>query len=181
MRVEFLCGGRALRSCRALRDTVAGSVRLLSVLPAELPEAIDRLQTDARNLRKIQQGLQEQLAAHEARALALRGTPVGAATLVAEVLPGWDANGLKRLASTIASAPGFVVTLVSADVPALVVVARSADVAVDAGAILRAVAGRFGGRGGGKSELAQGGGLSGPAGDILAAAREAVAAALAAS
>ncbi len=41
-RLEFLCGGRALAGYHALRDSVAGSVRLLSVLPAELPSAIER-------------------------------------------------------------------------------------------------------------------------------------------
>ena len=38
-RLEFLCGGRALAGFHALGDSVAASVRLLSVLPAELPAA----------------------------------------------------------------------------------------------------------------------------------------------
>ena len=43
-RLEFLCGGRALAGFHALGDSVAASVRLLSVLPAELPAAIERQQ-----------------------------------------------------------------------------------------------------------------------------------------
>ncbi len=43
-RLEFLCGGRALSGYRMLRDAMSASVRLLSVLPAELPTAIERLQ-----------------------------------------------------------------------------------------------------------------------------------------
>ena len=43
-RVEFLCGVRALKGHRALRDAVAASVRLVSVLPSELPVGIERLQ-----------------------------------------------------------------------------------------------------------------------------------------
>ncbi len=175
VRIEFLCGGRALRSFRALRDAIAGSVRLLSVLPEELPAAVERLQAESKSQKKTQQALQVRLASHEAGALALRGAAIGPATLVAEALSEWDAQGLKSLASTITSAPGFIVTLVSTDSPALIVIARSQDVAMDASAILRRITERFGGRGGGKSDLAQGGGLSGSAGDILAAAREAVA------
>ncbi len=38
-RLEFFCGGRALDQFRAMRDTLAGAVRLLSVLPGELPGA----------------------------------------------------------------------------------------------------------------------------------------------
>jgi len=39
-RVTFACGGRALRM---YRDAVAGGVRALSVLPGELPAAVDRV------------------------------------------------------------------------------------------------------------------------------------------
>jgi alanyl-tRNA synthetase len=56
--------------------------------------------------------------------------------------------------------------------PFAVVIARSADVPVDANAILRALTERFGGRGGGKPDLAQGGGLTGDAAEIRRAARE---------
>src|SRR5690349_18633469 len=41
-RLEFVCGGRALRAYRSLRDSTAASVRLLSVLPDELPGSIER-------------------------------------------------------------------------------------------------------------------------------------------
>ena len=52
----------------------------------------------------------------------------------------------------------------SATSPALVVIARAADVAVDAAAVLKALVARFGGKGGGKPDLAQGGGLVGDVG-----------------
>ena len=181
VRVEFLCGGRAMRSFHGLRDAVAGSIRLLSVLPEELPAAIEKLQADSRSQKRTQQALQEQLASHEARALALRGAAIGAVTLVAEALSGWDANGLRRLASVITASPGFIVALASTGSPVLIVIARSEDVAIDASAILRRITERFGGRGGGKSDLAQGGSLVGAATDILDAAREAVARSLTAS
>jgi alanyl-tRNA synthetase len=53
-------------------------------------------------------------------------------------------------------------------------VARSAGVTVDENAVLRALTAGFGGRGGGKPELAQGGGLSASAGTILTDARSLV-------
>ena len=43
--------------------------------------------------------------------------------------------------------------------PSIVVVARSADVAADAAQIVKALIGRFGGKGGGRPEGAQAGGL----------------------
>jgi alanyl-tRNA synthetase len=45
---------------------------------------------------------------------------------------------------------------------------------LDANAILKAMTTRFGGKGGGKPEMAQGGGLSGLPQDIVSALREAV-------
>ncbi|HEY6211257.1 MAG TPA: alanyl-tRNA editing protein, partial [Vicinamibacterales bacterium] len=47
-RLEFVCGGRALARFRSLRDAVAASVRSLSVMPAELPAAIEKLHADTR-------------------------------------------------------------------------------------------------------------------------------------
>jgi alanyl-tRNA synthetase len=171
LRVEFVCGARALRAYRALKESVSGGVRLLSVLPEELPAAIGKLQTASRTQLKSLEGLHERLAVHEAAALAARGQKVGAATVVCEALSGWDAGGLKKLASAITANPGMLVILITSDSPALIVVARSPDVAVDTGDVLRKLIERFGGKGGGKGAMAQGGGLAGASQDILGAAR----------
>lgn len=172
MRVEFVCGSRALRAYRALRDAVTGGVRLLSVLPDELPSAIEKLQTASRAQQKSQEALHERLAAHEAAALAAKGQKIGSFRLVAEALSGWDANGLKKLASSITATPGFVAVLVTSETPSLIVVARSQDVSIDTGDILRKLIDRFGGKGGGKGAMAQGGGLTGAPQDILTAVRD---------
>jgi len=92
--------------------------------------------------------------------------------VIVEALDGWDASGLKLIASGIARHASAAVALFSASPPFAVVIARSGDVPVDANAVLRALTDRFGGRGGGKADLAQGGGLDGDLVDICAAARE---------
>ena len=173
LRVEFVCGGRALRAYRGLKESVSRGVRLLSVLPEELPAAIEKLQTASRAQQKAQEGLHERLAVHEAAALAARGQKIGAVTVVCDALSGWDAGGLKKLASAITSNPGMLVILITSESPSLVVVARSQDVAIDAGDVLKKLIERFGGKGGGKGAMAQGGGLTGTSQDILIAARNA--------
>ncbi|MBI2835563.1 MAG: alanyl-tRNA editing protein [Acidobacteria bacterium] len=178
VRVEFLCGGRALRAYRALRDAVSRSVQLLSVLPAELPAGIERLQNEAKDQKRVVKALQERLAAHEAEIMAARAKRIGEAFLVVEVAEGYDANGLKGLASTIAARPGRVAVLCSGAGPILAVVARSSDVTLDASVILRALIAEFGGRGGGRPELAQGGGLNGSPQALLDFARAQAEAAL---
>lgn len=178
LRVEFLCGGRVLGAYRTLRDSVAASVRVLSVLPPELPEAIGRVQADNKQLRKRLRDLTGKLAAYEAGALAARGVRVGAATLVAEALDGWDADGLKALAVAVAERPGHLAVLVTSSTPTLVAVARAADVRLDAAAVVKALVERFGGKGGGRPDLAQGGGLAGDGPAILVAARAFITAAV---
>jgi len=170
-RVTFLCGRRALTGFRALRDAVAGSVRVLSVSPAELPAGIERLQSDAKELRRQIKGYQEQVASSRADALAAAAESAGGVQFVAASLEGWDAGGLKLIASRIVEQPGFAVVLLSEPSPSAIVVARSRDLDVDAGAALKALVARFGGKGGGRPELAQGGGVTAPAADVLAFAR----------
>ncbi len=82
-----------------------------------------------------------------------------------------DANGLKALATVIAATPGYLVVLVSTSTPALTVIARSAGVNVSAQQLLATLVAQFGGRGGGKPELAQGGGIGASADAIIAAVR----------
>jgi len=181
-RLEFVCGGRALRAYRSLRDATTASVRLLSVLPDEVPASIERLQADAKEQKRAITGLQNDLARYRAAEMAASAeqvrlkpdaTHAGDVRLVARAIEG-DAAVLKSLAATIASEPGFVVVLVSTSAPALVVVARSSDVTVLSQKLLAELTAKFGGRGGGKPELAQGGGLTGAADEILAAARDAI-------
>jgi alanyl-tRNA synthetase len=171
MRVEFLCGYRALQGYRASRRSVSAGVRLLSVLPEELPAAIERLQTTNKQLQKTQEGLYERLAIHEAGRLVGTGDTVGATTVVASIVQGWDANGLKKLAAAIVSRPSTVTVLVSSESPSLIVVARSQDLPLETGEVLKQLIGQFGGKGGGKGSLAQGGGLTGSTDEILKAAQ----------
>jgi alanyl-tRNA synthetase len=172
LRVEFLCGGRALSGYHALKRSVDSTVRLLSVLPGEIPAGVEKLQAAARQQQKAQEGLQERLAVHEAAALQASGEQIGGAKVVAAAVSGWDAAGLKKLASAIVSKPGTIAVLLTTETPSLVAVARSQDLTVDAGAVLKPLLDRFGGKGGGKGAVAQAGGLSGEAGAILAAAKD---------
>jgi alanyl-tRNA synthetase len=170
-RIEFVCGGRALRAFHALRDTSAANIRLLSVHPSEVPAAIERMQGEAKDAKKRIKDLQMQVASHEASALADEASE---SRVVVKVLDGWDQAGLKAIASTICERPGFVAALFSAPAPSAIVIARAADAKVDAAAVLKALTAQFGGKGGGRPELAQGGGLQGEPDALIQAARDAI-------
>jgi alanyl-tRNA synthetase len=172
-RIEFVCGHRALTRFRSMRDALDASVRLLSVLPSDVPASIARLQADAKDQKRVTVALQTELARFRAEELAATAEAIGDRRLVLRALDA-DANGLKGLAAAIAARPGFVVVLLSTSTPALVVAARSADVNQSAQQVIAGLVAAFGGRGGGKPELAQGGGLNGTADAILAEARRLV-------
>lgn len=174
-RITFLCGGRALNGFRLLRDAVAGSVKALSVLPADLPAAVERVQADAKELRRSVRDYQARLADQEADALIASAEDTGSVKLVAASLPGWDVAGLKTIAARITQTPGYIAVLVSDPAPAAIVIARAAGLPHDSGALLRQILGVHGGKGGGRPELAQGGGVMAPASEVLETARRAIA------
>ena len=162
-RVEFLCGGRALQRFRVWRDSLSAVQKHLSVPPIDMAASIERMQDEAKGLTRTIRGFQEKLAAHEAAALLARGSKV-----IVEAIDGWDAQGLKQIAvAATAADPAAVVALFTTTTPALVVIARGADAAVDAGAVLKQLAAKFGGKGGGKPDLAQGGGFNAAAPELV--------------
>lgn len=171
-RVHFKCGARALGQLGEWRDAFAASGRVLSVSPAELAPAIERLQDENKTLGRTVRSLQSELAVHVAASFTAAAPRVNGRIVVTEVLDGWDASGLKAVAAAVAATPGTCAAVFSSTQPALVVVARASDVAIDASSVLKALVERFGGKGGGKPDLAQGGGLVGEPQALAAAARE---------
>jgi alanyl-tRNA synthetase len=157
-RVSFVCGGRAVRAFRELRDASTATSRLLSVQRGELPEAVARLQAEARDVRLQARALGEQLARFEASALRSSAVDLNGHRIVARVLDK-DQAALKLLAQEAAADGGPAVLLVSTTRPASLVVARGGDSDIDASAVLKAIVTRLGGKGGGRPEFAQGGGI----------------------
>ena len=156
LRLSFVCGARALARFGRMRAALDDSIKRLSVLPDDLAAAIGRLQDENKSQRQTIRGQQERLAQSEADALRARAEIIGGVAVVAAHMPGWDASGLKLLASLLTQAPGTAVALAGDGTPTPVVVARSDDGALDAGTMLRQVIDELGGKGGGKPGMAQG-------------------------
>lgn len=156
-RVTFVCGARALRVFDEMRDVLERASRPLSIGVPDLPEAIGRLQASAKDQRRIMKAMSSKLVAFEATQLAHRAITVGTYLVAVECIEGLDASDLKVVGTGFVAAPGRIAVLVGTGEPAPVVVARSADVTIDAAELLKTLTTRLGGRGGGRSELAQGG------------------------
>lgn len=170
-RLIFVCGGRALDAFGRLRDVVTAAGRLVSGPSGDLPAAIERLQAERKAGARTERRLLDELAGYRAAEFCAGAETVRGGRGVLRTAPGADAAALKVLAASIVTHPGYVAVLVGDGRPAPVIAARSADVVFDAAVWMNQAVARFGGRGGGRPELAQGG-LAATADDILTFARD---------
>lgn len=174
VRVEFVCGGRALRTAQRVAESAGAAASALSVGLDELPAATERLLATQKAQTKEIAQLRGQIDALEAERLYAGAEVAGAARLAVAELPGSGPERLRALAQAIAARPGGVAMLGAGGERAHLVAACAADSGRDARALLNAGLALLGGRGGGSALLAQGGG---PDGAQLGAALAAMAAA----
>ena len=157
-RIAFACGGRALASHRRLRDIAADAGRLLSVGPGEIGAQIERLRQEARARQKRCDELAGQLLTHRAAEWRNQAETIGPLQCVIRHEASADVTTLKAMAQAIVDGgTSLVAVLAGGGEPTPVVAARSAGVSFDARAFVASVTATFGGRGGGRPELAQGG------------------------
>jgi alanyl-tRNA synthetase len=163
-RVEFVCGIRAMRTARIDFQTLTEAGRQLSVGLAEVPEAIQRLQAEGKQAAKQIQTQMSRLASYHAAEL-IRMTPVeqGLRLVRLQLTPSdcESATYAKLLASKLTSQSESTVAVFAwspaeKTEPATVIFARSKDLDLDCGAVLRQTLNAHSGRGGGSKELAQG-------------------------
>jgi alanyl-tRNA synthetase len=168
-RVEFAVGPRAIRQRATEHEQSRRAARSLDTNVAELPDAVGTLRSERDDLRESVSALREQVV--DARVADLREDTVeqdGRTWLVGTVT-GLDANGLADRAERAVGDTVDVAALVDADGQYLGV-ATTGD--VDAGEVVDRVTAEFGGGGGGRPTVAQGGGLDADGADIVAFIRD---------
>jgi alanyl-tRNA synthetase len=158
VRIEFVCGLRAVRTARRDAAILSEASGLLTIGAAELPAAVKRLLGEAKAGARERQKLREELAALQAAKLAQEAPIEDGLRLLVREWKDRDRDFVKMLASrTAAAAPSTAVIFCAKEVdPLRVFVARSSGLNFDSGRILREVLTQFGLRGGGSPELAQG-------------------------
>ncbi len=160
-RVEFICGLRVLKYARQANCTLESISQTVSAAPFDTAAAVRTLWEEHQNTRKRIEELESELMNYEAAQFPITdGFAVG-------VFQNRGIEKLKMLAGKICSRPGAVALLADEGDQLRVAFARSADSTVDVAAVLKKTLERFGGRGGGRPNLAQGGGLTGDPHEIL--------------
>jgi alanyl-tRNA synthetase len=159
-RLEFVAGQRALADYRRANDTARQTAAQFSVGRDEAPNAVARLLAEHKELTRRVRALEEIAARVEAAELLAHTTPTdGGTRLVAHTFAGRDADALKRLALALIAHPNTVALLGAHDGDdARLVFARSQDAPGDMNALMRAACQLLDGRGGGRADMAQGGG-----------------------
>ena len=154
-RIEFVAGMRALADYRKANKSSREVAALFSTGRDDAPQVAAQMVEEHKELNRRIRVLEELAAEVEAEKLLASATQ----GVVSQILNGRDAESLKKLAHALIAKPGVVALLASRDKDmARLVFARSADAPGDMSALMREACAMLDGRGGGKPELAQGGG-----------------------
>jgi alanyl-tRNA synthetase len=155
VRLEFLCGRRALQAARRDYELLSQLAQECTSAPEELVRVVRSLRAELKERRASQKDLETRLDLSRARELydATRPNAAGIRLAVLRQDSG-TSDALKGLAQAYASLPKAVFVGVIATPPSLVV-AASRDAGLDAGTTLKALLAQRGGRGGGSPSLAQ--------------------------
>lgn len=164
VRVEFVCGLRAAQTAREDFDALSDASRRLAVGREEVPEAIARMQQQAKAAAKRNESLITELIEHRAAELARELASHAGVRVVRRHLAATEFETVaaaKLFANRLAAASPETVALLTWRDPTkgtstAVIFARSADLKVDCGTMLREALTARGGRGGGSGDMAQG-------------------------
>jgi len=166
-RVHFICGDRVLRYARNANRVLEGISQTISSPPLETANGVRTLWNDLQESRKKLSDLESRLLDYEAAEF-----PVTDGFAIA-AFKNRGIDAVKILAQKICNRAGTVALLADESDQLRVVFARSSDAKTDCAALLKKVIDRFGGRGGGRPVLAQGGGMTAAtADDVLRFAKE---------
>ena len=161
VRVEFVCGLRAVTTARRDYQTLSEAAALHSAHIHDLPQQIRKSLEESKSSGKAQHKLMEEIAELHAERLLAKSAP--SSLVISEVFPERDAVFIKLLAQKLTAKRPGVVALLAAGLgqPALVF-AQSAGHKFNMGQLMKDAMVPLGGRGGGTPDMAQGGVAAGP-------------------
>jgi len=161
-RIEAVTGEGALAAVAAVDAAVAEACEVLKATPATLGERAAALRSEARELEKTVARLKQKLASAAGGDLTSNAVEVDGVKVLAANVEGADAKSLRDTLDQCKNKLGSAVILLSAVNDGKIALAAgvTADLTdrVKAGDLMREFAGRLGGKGGGRPDMAQGGG-----------------------
>jgi alanyl-tRNA synthetase len=174
-RIEAITGEAALRQYQETSGALRRIAEMVRASEPELVEHVEKLLANERMLTKQVDQLKEKLAQSAVGALEAQARTVNGARVLAARIDGMDRQQMRSLADSLRnrwkSAVVVLASTVDGSVAIVAAVTRDLTSKVQAGKLVSALAQATGGKGGGRPDMAEGGGKDAGA---LASALEAV-------
>lgn len=161
VRITFLCGQRAWQDYRVKHGLLTAAANLFSNEITQVPALVERNLGQIKELQQTIDGLQEELLHAEAIQLLSAARVVNGYRLLSQHFADREVNLVKRLAMQVQQQPySLCLFSVQQGEKATLIFARSANLDLHVGNLLRDVLHEVGGKGGGRADFAQGGGIT---------------------
>ena len=157
VRVEFVCGERAMSVARRDYETLTDAAALFSTHIWEVAAQIRKGVEEQKAAGKAQQKLLEEIAELKAAQIVAETPEQNGVKLVARVFEDRELAFVRLLAQKLAKSEGVVALLGAGAGQKTVVFAQSPGMKFDMGALMKELMTELGARGGGAKDLAQGG------------------------
>lgn len=178
-RIEFLCGGRALKDYEANRRMTNILATMLTVGTGELDKAVERLQEENRQLRHDGRDLRGRLLDSETAQLVETAAAYGPYRVVGAVWEQRSPDELRILARKLAEHSDVVALLFSVPVSPSnqserihFCFTREESLDLDVNRLLQEACTQLGGKGGGRPQVAQGSAPSAPTDKVESVLRD---------
>jgi alanyl-tRNA synthetase len=157
VRVEFVCGLRAVRTARRDFKTLTEAAAVFSTHIWELPQQLSKSLDELKAAQKGQHRLLEEVADLQAQQMLQWAEERGGRKLVVQFFPDRDLNFIKMLAQKLTRSGKAVALLGCGGTQPSLVFAQTAGLVNDMGALMKQTVQHLGTRGGGNRDMAQGG------------------------
>jgi alanyl-tRNA synthetase len=158
LRVEFVCGDRAVRSSRRDYGTLTEAASAYSTHLWDVPQQIRKSADEAKAAHKREQAMLEELTELHATQMVANAEPHDRLRIIAKVFNDRDAAFVRLLAQKIAKHENAVALVAATQGEPTVVFAQSPGLPFNMGALMKQAIAELGARGGGSKDFAQGGG-----------------------
>ncbi|WOX07258.1 alanine--tRNA ligase [Microbulbifer pacificus] len=162
-RIEAVTGAHALALFDQAQQRLDHAATLLKARPENLADKVEQLLANNRKLEKELAQLKTKLASGAGGDLTSQAVEVAGVKLLATSIEGADAKSLRDLADQLKNKLGSGILLLAAPdedkVALIAAVTKDLTDRLAAGDLMRFAAGELGGKGGGRPDMAQGGGV----------------------
>ncbi len=158
VRVEFVCGFRALKDFAWKNQQINEMSNLLSIKDVETQTFVERLVDENKILHKTVRNYKKELLDYQIKELHQSGELYNGCNLVTKIFEQEDFKNLQFMATNLSQFPKTIALLAIKGEKSQLIFTRSKDIEVNINKLFKEVIDMIDGKGGGNPQTAQGGG-----------------------